>query len=578
MGSTISLRSRYLAVARGDIPADLVVRNCKLVNVLSGEIYPTTMAVCDDIVVGFGDYDGHTVLDGQGRYLCPGLIDGHIHIESTLLSPHALAMAVARRGTCAVVCDPHEIANVMGRKGMEFILNNSANLPMTVYVMVPSCVPATDLETSGARLDAHDVADLIAEQGERVLGLAEVMNFPGVIHGDPEILAKIDAASGKIIDGHAPGVTGKALQAYVLAGPTSDHECVDPEEAVEKLRSGMHIFIRQGSAEHNLKALLPMITPENTRHLSFVCDDLTPSDLQEFGHIDHLIRLAISQGLNPLWAIQMATINTAQYFGLRRRGALAPGYRADFFLVDDLNTFRPTHIHLSGQPLESIVSLLCKPSEFSSLPRASWPQPQKNDLEIPMRSGKLRVIALDPGQIVTREVHMQPQSDGTHAVAAPDHDVAKLAVIERHRNTGNIGLGFVQGLGLASGAIAGTVAHDSHNLIVAGVDDTDMLIAVDALGKTGGGLVVVSEGQVLSLVDLPIAGLMSRDCLDDVVLKYRSLIESYYTLCHAAEPQAMRPFMQLSFLALPVIPALKLTDKGLVDVTAFRFVSLWLDD
>ena len=563
-----------LAVARGDAPADVLVKNARVLNVLSGEIHEADVAVAAGLVVGFSGREARQVVDAGGRYLCPGFIDGHIHIESTLLSPPVFAQAVAPHGTCAVISDPHEIANVLGLSGIEYMLACSRDLPVTCYFMMPSCVPATTMATSGARLGAVDVGAMLARYPDRILGLAEVMNYPGVVAGDEDMLRKLRAARGKVIDGHAPGLTGRALDAYVTAGPGSDHECTELDEAREKLRRGLHIMIRQGSTEQNLDTLVPLVTAENAAQFSLVSDDRDPVDLSREGHLNALVRQAVSRGVPPLRAVAMASINPARYFGLRRRGAVAPGYRADFLLVDDLESFAISEVFLAGRSLNDWEfadhSCLTPPRAMrvgGELTEAS--------LAIPAKGARCRVIGLVPGQIVTEERLVDASVRDGLAVADPSRDIAKLAVVERHKATGNLGLGFVSGLKLTRGAVAGTVAHDAHNLIMAGVNDADMLLAARTLMVSGGGFAVVADGKVLAQVRLPVAGLMSDAPLEVVTGQLEALAAAYRQVSAADAPA--HPFMAMSFLSLEVIPTLKLTDQGLFDVTSFSRVGLFVD-
>jgi adenine deaminase len=570
--------TRRISLALGDIPADLRIADCRLVNVLSGEVHAADVAVADGVVIGFGDYPAREVVDAGGRYLCPGFLDGHIHIESTLLSPPEFARAVAPHGTCAVVCDPHEIANVMGPAGIEYMLAASRNLPLTFYVMMSSCVPATHMETSGAAITPGDIRRMLAADypfAPRMLGLAEVMNYPGVLARDPQMLAKIAAARGRVVDGHAPLLTGKRLNAYILAGPGSDHECTRLEEAREKLRKGMQVMIREGSTEQNLADLVPLVTPENAWRFSLVSDDRDPIDIKKHGHMNELVRRAVAHGISPVAAVAMASINTARYFRLHGRGAVAPGYRADMVLVDDLETFAVSRVWLGGRDVRD-YDLACQ--EVPVPKNSMRPAPvTPGTFRIPARPGRVRVIGIIPGQIVTRSLLLDPTVDNGLALADPERDLAKLAVIERHHATGNVGLGFVQGLGLTAGAIAGTVSHDSHNLIVAGVDDADMALAAQTLTKVGGGFCVVKGGRILAVVELPVAGLMSAGCLDELEKSLADLGEAYAAVAAPTNADA-HPFMSMSFLSLAVIPELKLTDKGLVDVESFSMVDLFVSE
>ncbi len=563
-------KERLIDLARGRQDADLLLKDVRLVNVLSGEIYPADVAVAGGVFLGEGDYPARRVFDCGGRFLVPGLIEGHIHIESSLVLPAEFARLAAGRGTAAVVADPHEIGNVMGVAGVEFMLTASAGLPVSFYFMVPSCVPATAMETSGATIGADEIAALLAKYPERLLGLAEMMNFPGVINRNPEVLAKLKVASGRVIDGHAPGLSGLDLNAYIIGGPASDHEATTLAEAREKLRAGMQLMLREGSREHNLDELLPLVTPFNAAGCSLVSDDRHVIDLLEKGHLDYSVRKAIAGGVEPMTAIQMATINTARYFGLERRGAIAPGFRADAVLLDELESFAVNRVFLGGRPLEEC--------EFAPA-SLTLPPPSMNvqglDAEsfvIPAEGRILKVIGLVPGQLVTRRIELPARIEDRQAVADPVRDLVKLAVIERHRGSGRIGLGFIQGLGLKSGALAASVAHDSHNLVAAGVDDDDMLLAARTVIGMGGGLAVVAGGRVLGKLSLPVAGLMSAAPAGAVADELRFLQQTAVSLgC------VDYPFMAISFLALPVIPSLKLTDMGLVDVDSFALTGLWAD-
>ena len=557
-----------IAAARGGQPVDLLVRDVRLVNVLSGEIHPAHIAVKDGVVIGFEEYDAGMVVEAGGRFCVPGLIDGHIHIESSLLTPPRFAEIAARHGTAAVICDPHEIANVMGGAGIEYMLAASEGLPLSVFVMMPSCVPATHMESAGAALTDADVLDFLARYPQRVLGLAEMMNYPGVLSGDAGVLAKLAAAGESVIDGHAPLLAGRDLNAYLLAGPASDHETTTVAEAREKLRKGMHLFIREGSQEHNMLELIGVLNDFNSQRASFVCDDRLVNDLLGRGHVDDILRRAMAAGLPPVRAVQMATINAARYFRLQRRGAVAPGYRADFVLLDDLETFAIADCYLRGQRVADSDFTSTVPIPASTVRVAKL---TADVLRVPAEAGRLRVIGLLPGQIITEHLLYEARVEDCSAVADPGRDLAKLAVFERHKATGNVGLGFVSGLGLARGALAGTVAHDSHNLIVAGMDDSDMLAAAREVVRIGGGLAVADGGRVLASLPLPVAGLMSDAPATEVLAGLDSVNGALAGLGYRMKS----PFAALSFLALPVIPALKLTDLGLVDVNRFEIVPLW---
>ncbi|MBU0507393.1 adenine deaminase [bacterium] len=562
---------RLLAVARGDTPADLLLRGGRVVNTLSCEIEDVSVAVADGRVVGLGDYEAREVVDLKGAYLAPSLIDGHIHIESSLLSPVEFARTVVPWGTGAVVCDPHEIANVCGEAGIEYMLAATEKVPLDVFVMLPSCVPATHMETSGAELTAERLKPFLSHP--RVLGLAEVMNFPGVVFGDESVLGKIALAEGRPVDGHAPGVSGKWLNAYVTAGIATDHESTTAEEAEEKLRRGMYVLIREGSTARNLEALLPLVTPARAHRFAFVSDDRHADDLIREGHLNATLTKAVARGLDPVLAVAMASSHTAAIFGRRDIGAIAPGRRANFVAFQDLTSFRPHRVWRDGILVAQDGQLT---SDLRDVPAAAVrgsvriPKLTLADLAVAATSEAIRIIDVIPDQIVTGSSTARlPVRDGAWQ-ADTTQDIAKLLVIERHGCTGNVGKGFARGFGITRGALASTVAHDSHNLICLGVSDEDMLRAVEVLADGGGGLVVVEGGQTIAHLPLPVAGLMSGEPATAVVKAIESLHEAARSIgCRLAAP-----FMALSFLALPVIPHLKLTDRGLVDVDRFQFVDL----
>lgn len=563
-----------IAVGRGDAPADLLIRDARVVDVLSGEIINTSVALHGGRIAGFGNYEALRTMDIEGRYLCPGFIDGHIHLESSMLTPPEFARAVVAHGTTSVIIDPHEIANVLGIDGVNYMLRASSGLPVTVYVMLPSCVPATHMETSGAELTSGDLTLLLTR--ERVIGIAEMMNYPGVIAGDHEVLNKIKIAGGRRVDGHAPGLSGKDLCAYIDAGIHSDHECVTAAEALEKLRLGMYIMVREGTTEKNLKELITIVTPQNSRQFMFVTDDRHPGDLLEEGHIDNLVRMAIAEGVDPVTAVQMATINTAEYFRLRETGAVAPGYRADLAIVDDLERMTVSRVIKAG----NIVAEGGRAQPFESEPSVRGIRGTVNidndsivDLSVPAAGSRMKVIGIVPGQIVTERLVAEPKIVAGMAVADTDRDILKIAVVERHTASGNVGLGFVRGVGIKRGAIASSVAHDSHNVIVVGASDADMRAAVIAIARMNGGAVVVVDGRPLASLPLPVAGLMSDQPIGDVAAAVREVIGAAAELgCGLPDP-----LISLSFLALPVVPSLKLTDMGLVDVEKFELVGLFGD-
>ncbi len=571
---TLEQTQRRLAAARGDEPCDLVIENARVVNVFTEEIESQSVGVFDGMVVGLGPYRAHEHLDARGAVMVPGLIDAHIHIESTLLTPPEFARAVVPRGTTAVIADPHEIANVHGADGLRWMLQASQGLPLDVFIMLPSCVPATPWESAGASLDASQMAPLLAEPG--VLGVGELMNFPALIAGDPEMLRRVELAGDRVADGHAPGVRGSALNAYLLAGVLTDHESTELAEAVEKLRRGMHVHLREGSFEHNLAELAAAVTPATCDQCSLASDDRHPDDLVRLGHMDHAVRVAIRAGVPPLTAIRLATRSTARRYGLRRLGAIAPGYQADFFLTDSLEDCRARLVVKRGRIVAREGQCIAPipsppPPPAASMNIAPFAEAA---FAIPAAGARrIRVIELVPGQIVTRASIAEAPVRNGRLVADPDRDLLKLAVIERHRGSGRIGLGFVRGFGLRRGAIASTVAHDAHNLIVAGVTDADMAAAAAACVRMGGGFAVAAEGTVTAQLPLPIAGLMSDRPLDEVVAAHDRLLAAARALGGPLE----NPLMPLSFLALTPIPQLRLTDRGLFESASFRPVELAAD-
>ncbi len=561
-----------LSVARGEQRAELLFKNARVVNVFSGEIHKTNVAVDDGRVIGFGDYKAKKVIDIKGAYLAPSLIDGHFHVESSMLTAPEFARAVVPHGTGAVVIDPHEYANVLGLDGIRYVLESTKNLAVDFFIMLPSCVPATHLETAGAKLTADDLKLMIHD--ERIAGIAELMNFPGVFLGFKSELAKIEAGKGKAIDGHAPGLRGKNLNAYALAGVRSDHESVVVEEAREKLRLGMHILLREGSTERNLEHLLPLVNAHNSQNCSFATDDKLAGDLVNEGHIDHAVRVAIKGGVPPIAAIQIATINTARHYRLSNLGAIAPRYWADFIVFDDLKNFRVRQTWKKGVLVAENGKFLAKNPAKVLLPSITMNLRYKpaNLAVKPNGSKKIKVIEIIPNQIVTKTAVVAPKISEGKIVADPSRDILKMVVVERHRATGNVGVGFVRGFKLKRGAIASTVAHDAHNVIVAGTNDADILFAIKELERLQGGQVAVVDGKVIAELPLPIAGLVT----DQPLNKAMKLIDDLNAAAHSLGCDLAAPFMTLSFLALSPIPSLKLTDQGLIDATVLKKTSLFV--
>lgn len=561
-----------LSVARGEQPAELLFKNAKLVNVLSGEIHPANIAVEDGRIIGLGDYRARKTIDLHGAYLAPSLIDGHFHIESSMLTAPELARAVVPHGTGAMVIDPHEYANVLGLGGIRYVLESTRNLALDFFIMLPSCVPATHLETAGARLTADDLKLMIAD--ERVAGVAELMNFPGVYLGTKSELAKIQIGKGKAIDGHAPGLRGKNLNAYALAGIRSDHESVEIGEAREKLRLGLHLLLREGSTERNLEALIPLINSYNAQNCSFATDDKLAGDLVNEGHIDHCVRKSIKLGLPPITALQIATINTARHYRLHNLGAIAPRFWADFIVFDSLKNFQVRQTYKKGVLVAEQGKFTGKKSRPTPLPRSTMNLRYSPDDFVVKAGGtkKIRVIKIVPQQIVTTELIVTPKVLNGRIVADIARDILKIVVVERHRATGNVGAGFVRGFKLKGGAIGSTVAHDAHNVIVAGTNDEDILQAIRELERLQGGQIAVANGEVKAELPLPIAGLVSNQPLP----KAMKLIDDLNAAAHALGCDLAAPFMTLSFLALSPIPALKLTDQGLIDAVKLQKTTLFV--
>ncbi len=565
--------SNIINVARGFEKADLVIKNANIVNVLSEEIHKADIAIVDGIIAGIGEnYSGEKEIDVNGAYVTPSFIDGHVHLESTMMLPSEFAKVALPAGTTTVIIDPHEISNVLGLHGISFMHEAVKNLPLDVYTMLPSCVPATPFETSGFDLNSYDLSLLIDKPW--VLGLAEMMNFPGVLNQDNNVMAKLELAKsrGKCIDGHAPYLHGKDLCAYIASGVKSDHECTTPDEAVEKLRLGMYVMIREGTAAKDLDALMPVLKTCNTRKCIFVTDDRHPADLKE--HINGMVRRAVEAGVDPVKAVQIASLNTAEYFGLKNLGAIAPGYKADLLILPDLKTFKPDLVIKNGVVAAENGKLIAELPENEALAvrnsvNVRWITPE--DFRIEANGSKVTALEVIPHQLITKSVVSEVKIEDGNAVSNIDNDTLKICVIERHRATGNIGKGFVKGFNLKCGAIASTVAHDSHNMIVIGTNDADMYAAAVALIKCKGGKVVVKDGEVISELPLPIAGLMSDRDFDYVVNKCEELNKTAHSIGCKIED----PFMTMGFLSLPVIPELKVTDKGVFDTNKFDFIDIF---
>lgn len=554
--------------------ADLVIKNCKVVNVFSGTIQEGNIAITDGKIVGIGDYEGKEVVDAGGRYAAPGFIDGHIHIESSYLSPEELGRLLVPHGGTTIMADPHEIANVCGEEGLQYMIEAGKKTVLDIKYELPSCVPATPFENAGAVLDAKIIEKLIASPD--FVGLGEFMNFPGVVNKEEDVLDKLIAAkeAGKWIDGHGAGLSGKTLDAYASAGILADHECSTIEEMQERLDRGLYILLRQGSACHNLRALLKGVTPENSRRCLLCSDDRQPKTILEDGHLDNHLKICVEEGLDAVSAIRMATLNAAECFGLKDRGAIAPGYRADVVLLDDLTDFAVRKVWIEGQLVaeDGVYLPEIERYDISSVKGSVVLKDfSKEKFKMHLKSNQVNVIGILPGGVVTEKLTAEVTLDEDgEFVFEPEKDIVKVAVLERHKGTGNVACGFLKGYGIKEGAVALSVAHDSHNIIVVGVSDEEMEFAVNSLVAQEGGIVLVKDGKVVESMPMPIAGLMSDRDGKWVDEKLTSIHEKAYAelgICGSVEP-----VMTLCFMSLIVIPSLKLTDSGLFDVTAFAFI------
>lgn len=565
----------------------LLLKNAQVVNVFTDRLEEANVLIDDGKIIGVGEYndtDADTVRDLSGKIICPGFIDGHIHIESTMLTPAELAKASLPCGTTAIIADPHEIANVCGISGITYMLEASENLPLSVYIMLPSCVPSTPFDETGAVLEAEDLRDLYKHP--RVLGLGEMMNYPGVLTGDFQVMQKISEAHnlGKLVNGHAPLLSGKELDKYISAGIGDDHECSTAEEAMERISKGQHVMIRQGTAAKNLEALLPLFNEPWSKRCMLVTDDRHPADLISEGHIDNIIRQAVKEGKSPLAAIRMATLQTAEYFGIGNVGAVAPGYRADLLVLDQLDTVQVCDVYCEGRLAVSAGKVLDFKipdvrSDIKKMVRNSFYMEELTEddfyIDVPADASakRCRIIKIRPGQLITDQWITEIDFDRMNGIDT-QRDILKLAVIERHLNTGHKGLGFISGIGLRKGAIASSVSHDSHNLIVIGTNHADMTIAANRIRTLGGGNVVVYEGEIVAEMPLPLAGLMSDLPAEEVARQNEKVREAVHTLGASDE---IEPFMNMAFLSLPVIPDIKMTTLGLVDVNSQKLLPLFAD-
>ncbi len=577
--NTLEIRRlrRLIAVARGEMPADLVLSGGRVANVFTGELLREDVAIVGDRIAGLGHYTGRAVHDVDGGVIAPGLVDAHLHLESTMLTPAAFARAVVPCGTTAVVMDPHEIANVSGVGGIRWLLAATRDLPLTFHCQAPSCVPASRMETTGGRIGSADVRDLLGRP--QVLGLAEVMDYSAVLTGEAGVLQKLVAAEGTVIDGHAPGLSGRALNAYLAAGPASDHETTRPEEAREKLRRGVILMLRESSVARDMTRLLREIPAEAYDRCLLVTDDLLPHDLLRGGHLDAVLRRAVrAGGLHPVQAVRMVTLNPAAYLRLPRVGAVAPGWRADLVVFENLRTFRARLVIQGGRVVARDGHLTVAATDrLAASPRLRRTirvgRLSSGMFRIPARPGRCRAIQVRADSIFTDQVLVRPRLAGGAVAADPAADCAKVAVVERHTRSGRVGLGLLLGLGLRAGALATSVAHDSHNVVVAGTGDEEMLAAVREIQRMGGGLVAVRDGRVLARLPLPVAGLLTQEPLPRVAARMEALTE----VARRLGVTLPHPFLSLSFMTLAVVPRLKISDRGLVDVGKGRIVPLWVD-
>ena len=566
---------KLILTASGARKADTVIKNCKIVNVFSGKIIEGDIALCGDQIAGVGEYEGEVEIDAEGRYAAPGFIDSHIHIESSYLSPEELGMLLVPHGGTTIIADPHEIVNVLGIPGLDYMMKAAENTKLDIKYMLPSCVPATPFENAGAVIDAADMEEPILR--DNILGLGEFMNFPGVVNADDATLDKLMVAknAGKLIDGHSPGISGKELNAYCAARIRADHECETLQDFEERLDNGMYVMLRQGSACKNLKSMLPAVTPENSRRVIFCSDDRQPKTILEEGHLDNHLRLCVEDGLDPVTAIRMATLNAAECFGLDDRGAIAPGYRADIVLLDDLKDFKADKVWVAGELtadqgkyLPEVIKEDITPVMGSVHLKDFSAEKFKMDL----KGSKVHTIEIQPGGVVTKKSVDEIQVKDGEFVFDPGQDIVKVAVVERHKLTGNVACGFLKGYGIKEGAVALSVAHDSHNIIVVGVSDEEMAFAVEALKEQSGGVVLVKDGKVIESMPMPIAGLMSDQSAEWVDEKLTALHEKAYDILGVNAD--VEPVMTLCFMSLAVIPEIKLTDEGLFDVTQFAFINV----
>jgi adenine deaminase len=561
-------------LARGELKVELVLKNCKIVNVFTHEILENDIAINNGKIIGFGDYEAKEYIDVKGKYVSPGLIDSHMHLESSLVTPQRLAEIAISNGTTTIIADPHEIANVLGVKGINYLIDSSKNIPLNIFFMIPSCVPATSFEDTGASIDYEDIKELLKK--DFVLGLGELMDYPSVVNGNKEILNKMDLAKRKIVDGHAPGLMSKELNAYMINGVKTDHECSTIKEMKARLNRGMYVSIREGSASKDLNKLIGGVNDYNYRRCLFCSDDKNPEDLINKGHINHNVKLAIKSGINPITAIQMATINASECYRLRDIGGIAPGYDADLLILNDLEKFDIEQVYKKGKLVYDDNKILFKTKkniDESVLNTVNIPEISLEDLKLKLNSDIAYVIGVTPFSLITeKSVRKVSVNKKGEYINNKQLDICKMAVIERHFATGKIGLGLVENFNLKNGAIATTISHDSHNLVVLGDNDEDMLVAINRIKEINGGIVIVRDKEVKLELQLRIAGLITDISLKAVEKKLSKMLE--YSFNELEINKNINPFMTLSFMSLPVIPKLKLTTRGLFDVDKFKFIEV----
>ena len=567
---------KLIDISAGRVPADIVIKNCKVVDVYGGNIIDGDIAICDGLIAGIGNYEGVEVIDAKGKFAAPGFIDSHIHIESSYLSPEELGRLIVPHGTTTIVADPHEIANVCGFKGIDYMVKASEGTALDIKMMLPSCVPATPFENAGAIINAVDMVEPM--KSGKLHGLGEFMNFPGVVNGDDEVLNKILVAknAGKIIDGHSPGLSGKALNAYSAANIHTDHECSSVEDMNDRILRGLYVMLRQGSACQNLSTLAKGVTPLNSKRCILCSDDCQPKTILTVGHIDNSLKICVEEGIDPIIAIQMATLNAAECYGLNDRGAIKPGLRADIVLLDDIKDFKVREVFVEGKKIasEGKYNLPVKLHDISDT-KGSFKVKDfsKEKLSLKINSDKANVINILPGGVVTsKEVVEITRDENNEFVFDKNNDITKVAVVERHKNTGNVAVALLKGYGIKEGAIALSIAHDSHNIIVVGVNDDDMAFAVESLIKQGGGIILVNNKEVIESMPMPIGGLMSDQNGEWVCEKVSKIHEVAHSVLKVSND--VEPVMTLCFMSLPVIPEIKITDMGLFDVKKFEFISI----